>query len=87
MSVPTSRAAGFVVLREVSEGHWQLIGEAERRPGLTARAARGQAVADVTHGTAKPGEVYAVILRSEWRVALDVAADTDRKRSGGTQRD
>jgi hypothetical protein len=26
---------------------------------------------DATEGKAKPGEVYAAILRSEWRVSLD----------------
>jgi hypothetical protein len=60
------------VLRQVGENRWELVGEAARRPGLTARAARGQAVADATGAKAKPGEVYAAVLRSEWRVALDI---------------
>ncbi|HZO62890.1 MAG TPA: hypothetical protein VFB35_07900 [Gaiellaceae bacterium] len=64
---------GFVVLREVGAGEWQLVGEAERRPGLSARAARSQAILDATGGTARAGEVYAAVLRSEWRVALDWA--------------
>jgi hypothetical protein len=72
MSEPVRRTAGFVVLQEVGEGQWQMIGEAERRPGLPARAARIQAVMDATRGAAKPGEMYAAILRSEWRIALDV---------------
>lgn len=64
-------APGFVVLRQTSEGCWELLGEARRKPGLPARAARSQAILDATHGTAKAGEVYAAVLRSEWRVALD----------------
>jgi hypothetical protein len=64
-------APGFVVLRHVEEGRWELLGEFERKRGLTARAARSQAVLDATRGQAKAGEVYAAVLRSEWRVALD----------------
>jgi hypothetical protein len=63
---------GYVVLREVGEGRWELVGEAVRRPGLTARAARAQAVADATDGSARESEVYAAILRSEWRIALEL---------------
>jgi hypothetical protein len=63
---------GFVVLRQVGERTWQLVGEVERRPGQTARAARAQAVRDATGGEAKPGEVYAAVLRSEWRISLDL---------------
>jgi hypothetical protein len=62
---------GFVVLREVAEGEWRLLGEFERKAGMTARAARSQAILDATQGKAKAGEVYAAVLRSEWRVALD----------------
>ena len=62
---------GFVVLQEVREGHWRLVGEAERRPGLTARAARARAILDATGGKAKEGEVYAAVLRSEWRIAME----------------
>jgi hypothetical protein len=63
---------GFVVLRQVGDDTWQLVGEVPRRPGLPARKARGQAVLDATHGTAEPSERYAAVLRSEWRVALDL---------------
>jgi hypothetical protein len=66
-----SATPGFVVLREIGEGRWQLLGEFERKPGMTARAARSQAILDATGGNAKAGEVYAAVLRSEWRVALD----------------
>ena len=64
-------AAGFVVLREAGDGRWELLGEVERAGGLPARKARTRAIADATGGNAKPGESYAVVLRSEWRVALD----------------
>ncbi len=61
----------YVVLREVGEGRWELVGEARRRPGLAARAARAQAIRDATGGTAKEGEVYKAVLRSEWRIASE----------------
>ena len=64
-------APGFVVLRQVRPGRWELLGEVERTPGLSARAARSRAILDATEGKAKGGEVYAAVLRSEWRVALD----------------
>jgi hypothetical protein len=64
-------APGFVVLRQVDENRWDLLGEFERKPGMTARAARSQAIQDATEGRAKAGEVYAAVLRSEWRVAKD----------------
>jgi hypothetical protein len=67
-------APGFVVLREVSEGRWQFLGEVDRKLGLTARAARAQAILDATNGKAQAGQVYAAVLRSEWRVAMDWAA-------------
>jgi hypothetical protein len=62
---------GFVVLRRVDDDRWQLLGEFERKPGLTARAARSQAILEATGGRAKPGEDYAAVLRSEWRIARD----------------
>jgi hypothetical protein len=66
-----SASPGFVVLREIGHGRWKLLGEFERKQGLSARAARSQAIMDATHGEAKAGEVYAAVLRSEWRIALD----------------
>jgi hypothetical protein len=66
-----SSRPGFVVLRQVGQRQWQLLGEFERKAGMTARAARSQAILDATQGKAKAGEVYAAVLRSEWRVALD----------------
>jgi hypothetical protein len=64
-------APGFVVLRQVADGQWQLLGEVRRKRGLPARAARSQAILDATNGTARAGEVYAAVLRSEWRIAMD----------------
>jgi hypothetical protein len=61
----------FVVLRQVGTDEWQLLGEVPRKRGLPARAARTQAILDVTGGSARGGEVYAAVLRSEWRIALD----------------
>ncbi|HUK94298.1 MAG TPA: hypothetical protein VLU96_04505 [Gaiellaceae bacterium] len=68
-------APGFVVLRQVAEGNWELLGEVPRKRGLPARAARMQAILDATHGSAKAGEVYAAVLRSEWKIALDWAPE------------
>ena len=59
----------FVVLRETTDGAWHLLGEVQRKPGLTAQAARTQAIFEATGGRAKAGEVYAAVLASEWRVA------------------
>ena len=67
----TERKPGFVVLQHVGGDGWRLRGEVERRRGLPARAARSRAILDATNGQARPGEVYAAILRSEWRVSLD----------------
>ncbi len=61
---------GYVVLHEVGDGNWRMVGEADRRPGKTAKAARAQAIMEATAGEAKAGEVYAAVLRSEWRIAL-----------------
>jgi hypothetical protein len=71
-SAKRASSPGYVVLRQMDERTWQLVGEAERRPGQTARAARARAVMDATGGKAQPGEVYAAVLRSEWRVALEI---------------
>lgn len=62
----------YVVLRQVGEGSWELVGEARRRPGLTARAARAQAVRDALGREPEPGEVYVAILRSEWRISFQL---------------
>jgi hypothetical protein len=67
----TTRKPGFVVLRQVGDDTWQLVGEVPRRAGLPARKARAQAVLDATGGVAAAGDRYAAVLRSEWRIALD----------------
>jgi len=64
-------APGFVVLKEVENGTWENLGEVPRKRGLPARAARSQAILDATSGSARKDEVYAAVLRSEWRVAMD----------------
>jgi hypothetical protein len=74
----TGSAPGFVVLREVSTGRSQFLGEVERKRGFAARAARTQAILDATNGTAREGDVYAAVLRSEWRVAMDWAGPPAR---------
>lgn len=71
-SVNARPTPGFVVLRQEKDDLWRLIGEVPRTPGLTARRARARAVEDATNGKAEPGETYAAVLRSEWRVALDI---------------
>jgi hypothetical protein len=68
--VPAS-PPGFVVLRELPDGRWELLGEVPRRRGLPAKAARSRAILDATGGKAKAGETYAAVLRSEWRIAQD----------------
>ena len=73
MTGDTPSAPGFVVLRQVGTDTWELLGEVPRRRGLPARAARTQAVLDATEGAASSGEVYAAVLRSEWRIAMDWA--------------
>lgn len=61
----------YVVLRKVDKDTWRVLGEVERRPGLTARAARAQAIQDATRGKATPNEEYRAVLRSEWRIAAE----------------
>lgn len=63
---------GFVVFEQIGEGRWRLVGEVARKPGSTARAARAQAVEDATGGKMTAGARYAAVLRSEWRIALDM---------------
>ena len=62
-------AGGFVVLREAAAGHWVVVGDVDRRPGLTARSSRVQAVKDAVGREPAEGEVYAALPRSEWRLA------------------
>ena len=62
-------AGGYVVLREAEAGGWVVVGDVDRRPGLTARNSRVQAVKDAIGREPIEGEVYAALPRSEWRVA------------------
>ena len=71
-------APGFVVLQQLQNGQWQMLGEVPRKRGLTARAARSQAILDVTKGAATAGEVYVAILRGEWRIAMDWSPPKDQ---------
>ena len=61
----------YVVLRQSGKDRWQVIGEVERKPGLTARNARAQAIEDATGGRVRAGQVYRAILSSEWHIAAD----------------
>ena len=70
-------APGFVVLRQAADGRWELLGEVARRRGLPARAARTQAILDATDSAARADEVYAAVLRSEWRIAMDWTPPSD----------
>jgi hypothetical protein len=70
MSAAASKPA-YVVLRLVGADRWQVVGEVERRPGLTARNARAQAIEDATGGKPRSGQVYRAVLRSEWRIAAE----------------
>jgi hypothetical protein len=71
MSDPGAHAPairGYIVFREVEPDLWHLVGDVDYQPGLTARAARNQAVRDATDG-ADPGDgVYAALPRDQWHV-------------------
>jgi hypothetical protein len=69
--MPSANRPGYVVLRQVGEDRWQLVGDVDRRPGLPARASRAQAIQDATGGKTKPGQRYRVLPRSEWRLAAE----------------
>ena len=60
------------MLHETEPGRYELVGEARRRPGLTAKAARRQAVVEAAGHAPEPGEAYAAILRSEWRISFEL---------------
>jgi hypothetical protein len=55
----------------MAEGEWPLVGEAKRRPGLSARRVRAEAGRDAASGDDQLGAVYAAILRSEERISLE----------------
>jgi hypothetical protein len=62
---------GYVVLQRIGDAEWRVVGEVARRPGLPARRSRAQAVRDVLGREPDGGEAFAVLPRSEWRVACD----------------
>lgn len=62
---------GYLVFRKSDADQWELLGEATRRPGQTARAARRGAIIDVTGREPSQDEVFAAVLRSEWRIATE----------------
>jgi len=66
------RKPGFFVFRKLDGDRWEMVGEADRRPGLPARKARAQAIRDAAGPEFREGETYAAVLRSEWRIALEV---------------
>ena len=74
MTEKQASGPAYVVLRRAGDGRYELVGEVRRRSGLTARAARAQAVRDATGGEPEAGVAYAAILRSEWRIAFDLWA-------------
>jgi len=59
------------VFQEQRNGDWRVVGEVARRPGLPARRSRAQAIVDALGREPRAGEAYAVLPRSEWRVARD----------------
>jgi hypothetical protein len=63
--------AGYVVLQQMRGDDWRVLGEVDRQPGLPARKSRAQAVRYVLGREPRRGEVFAVLPRSEWRLALD----------------
>ena len=62
---------GYVVLQQVGDDEWRVLGDVDRRPGLPARRSRAQAVRDVLGREPADDEVFAVLPRSEWRLSLD----------------
>jgi hypothetical protein len=46
---------GYVVFREEEPGLWKLVGDVDYQPGLTARAARIQAVKDALAAAGSDG--------------------------------
>jgi len=66
-----AQGAAFVVLRRDPDGRWDVLGEVARRRGLTARAARAAAIEEASRHAARPGDAYAAVLRSEWRIAQE----------------
>ena len=62
---------GYIVLQRLREGDWRVVGDVDRQPGMPARRSRAQAVRDVLGREPSREEAFAVLPRSEWRLALD----------------
>ena len=62
-------AGTYVVFQQFGENDWRVIGEIRRRPGLPARKSRAQAIRDVLGREPFTNETFAVLQRSEWRIA------------------
>ena len=71
LGVMSQSRGGYVVLQRLPDGEWRVLGEADRQPGLPARKSRAQAIRDVLGREPTSDEVFAVLPRSEWRLALD----------------
>ncbi len=64
-------AGTYVVFQQFGENEWRVIGEVNRRPGVPARKSRTQAIRDALGREPFTNEAFAVLQRSEWRVACD----------------
>src|SRR5262249_39610596 len=87
-TMPAPAHPGYYVFRKVGDDLWQLVGEADRRPGLPARKSRIQAIADVTGGAPRDDEGYPVIPRSAWNLSArdpDQLPGTDRMLPAGAR--
>jgi len=62
---------GYVVLRRLRGDDWRVLGDVDRQPGMPARKARAQAVRDVLGREPTRHEAFAVLPRSEWKLAVD----------------
>jgi hypothetical protein len=74
--MPTERESAIptpecTVLGQVAKREWPMVGEAKRRPGLSARHVCAEAGRDAASGDDQLGAVYAAILRSEERISLE----------------
>jgi hypothetical protein len=65
------RKPGYIVLKQIGEDRWRVIGDVDRKPGTAAARARALAIEESTGGKVKPGDVYRAILRSEWKIASE----------------
>ena len=71
ISAPQRSRPTYVVLEEISDETWRILGEVQRQPGLPARRGRAKAVADALGHEPSDGKRYAVIPLSEWRNGCD----------------